>query len=265
MKKLIGLGLAALLLLPAAAYAASVGGAETVGQGEFSIGLDQEFVFDRDMKFYKTSFPITPGKRLMEIDKIYRSMLKASYGVFDNLDIYVKLGVADFKATRKWYSLMDPTWEQAREKCKGKNAFAYGVGFKGTYIMEDGWLIGMDIQYLRHKNNYTESFVIIGDAYTGSGKATFQEWHFAPYIAKRIGDFLPYLGGKYSDLRVRSKNNVSWGEEPPVWSARTKDKADNNFGVFAGIDYSLGERWKLNIEGRFLDETAVSAGATYRF
>jgi len=31
------------------------------------------------------------------------------------------------------------------------------------------------------------------------------------------------------------------------------------------LDKKIGEHWKLNLEGRFVDEMAMSVGATYRF
>lgn len=251
-----------LFLIPSVGYPATIGGAETQGRNKISISFDQEFIFDRDMKFDKTTLPLPPGVKMthVKIDKMYRSMVKLSYGVIDNIDIYVRLGAADFDAKRNWY---DGAWEVAREDYKGKYAFAYGAGLKCTYPFGDGWLIGADIQYLRHTNNYSEPFVIIGDGYTGSGKATFQEWQVAPYIAKKIGNFLPYLGAKYSDLRIAARSAVPWLETPKNW--RTRDEADSNFGAFAGIDYKLGEHWKLNIEGRFVDETAMSVGFGYKF
>ncbi len=45
-----------------------------------------------------------------------------------------------------------------------------------------------------------------------------------------------------------------------------KGEADSNFGVFLGTDvYVIPNRLSVNVEGRFLDETAFSLGATYRF
>jgi hypothetical protein len=119
MKRLILLSLITLLCLPVAVYAASIGGAETQGQGKFAIGLDQEFVFDRDMKKKTLDFEedVTDGGVITEfsgqislkpeIDKMYRTMVKASYGVFDNLDVYVKLGTASGEAKFKYSGLLD--------------------------------------------------------------------------------------------------------------------------------------------------------------
>jgi outer membrane protein W len=255
-RKLIALSLVTFLCLPLAVYAASIGGAETQGQGKFGIGLDQEFVFDRDLKFDKASWGgLGPGETLkIEIDRMYRTMVKASYGVLDNLDVYAKLGTADFKMTGV-FTAPGEEWHHVE---KGRNAFAYGVGAKGTYNLNDNWLIGIDLQYLGHKNKYKASgYNALNPAQTESweGKATFREWQVAPYIAKKIGNFVPYLGVKYSDLRIKDKTEDGW----------MKLKADDNVGVFLGTDYKLAENWKLNLEGRFVDETAMSLAATYKF
>lgn len=45
----------------------------------------------------------------------------------------------------------------------------------------------------------------------------------------------------------------------------TLDKADNNVGVFIGSDYNITKNLSVNVEGRFIDETAMSIGATYKF
>ena len=139
MKRLILLGIVLFLCLPVAVYAASIGGAETQGQGKFAIGLNQEFVFDRDLEFDKANWDLVAEEvsiEKIEIDNLYRTMVKASYGLTDNLDIYLKLGAADVKA--KSYSLEGG--EALAGIYDGKNAFAYGFGTKGTYKLGD-WLI----------------------------------------------------------------------------------------------------------------------------
>ena len=261
MKKIILLGLAVFFCLPLAVYASSIGGAETQGQGKFGIGLDQEIVFNRDMKLKSIEPALEPGETLEmkpEIDKMSRTMVKTSYGVLDNLDVYVKLGIADFEDTNN-YTYDDGSGpETGNIKNKGDNAFAYGIGAKGTYNLENDWIIGCDVQYLRHKNDYKG----VGDGGDSlKGDVTFQEWQVAPYIAKKIGNLVPYLGVKYSDLRTEYKLTLEGDDEVETW----KTEADDNFGVFLGIDYKIADNWKLNFEGRFADETAISLGATYKF
>ncbi len=257
MKKLIVLSLITLLCLPLAVYAASIGGAETQGKGKFAIGLDQEFVFSRDMKLDKISGDtaaalaakgITTGR--IKLDKSLRTMYKVSYGLLDNLDFYVRLGFADSKT--------EVNYTQAGNNYKGiydsDIGFAYGCGLKGTYSL-DNWLVGVDLQYLRSRQDWTPA-----DDFEGEGdKITIQEWQVSPYVGYKIGNFVPYLGVKYSDLRMKAE----WGgDDSGEWE---KAKADDNFGTFLGLDYKPSDNWTLNIEGRFIDETAMSVGATYKF
>jgi len=251
-------------------HAASIGGAETQGKAKLAIGLDQEFVFNRDMALKK---PIDPPALLSEtthdlkIDKLYRTMAKINYGLLENLDIYVKLGTADFKDRNKWLRTW-PTpglWDRGDREINGEIAFAYGFGTKGTYSLKHDWIIGCDIQYLKHKNHFRgenswddSANLLWGESVKGD--STFREWQVAPYIVKKIGDFVPYLGIKYSDL-TEKYNMLSGADDEEIW----KFKAHDNVGIFVGTDCKISEKWKLNLEGRFIDEKAMSFGATYRF
>ena len=265
--------------MPLCAHSASIGGAETQGKGKLGLGLDQEFVFDRDMKLQSGLYYNIPSTRATdyeeEIESLYRTMAKISYGVLENLDLYFRLGIADYDSRCK-YSETGPVPgyptmgdDIGTVKSKGKNAFAWGIGAKGTYDLTENWIIGCDIQYLRHKNDlkindswtqyYTNGSVwgTGSDDYTG--KVTFQEWHVAPYVALKLGNFVPYAGGKYSDVRTEYK--LDW----PPDNNKPKFKADHNFGVFVGSDYKIGKSFSLNVEGRFVDETAMSFGGSYKF
>jgi opacity protein-like surface antigen len=279
MKRILVLILAFSFCIPLYVYAASIGEVETVGQNKFSIGVNQEFVFNRDMKLDKSWYWSMPAGRNIDVkekvDSLYRTMGKVSYGLLDNLDVYVKLGVSDFK-TKNSYSetgagLGD---DVGTIKLNGKNAFAWGVGTKGTIALAESWIIGCDIQYLNHKNklkgrdSWTQYnpdgsiFEIDGDDITGN--VTFHEWHVAPYVAYKIGNFVPYVGGKYSDMRMHYKTKyVNTAVTPD--DNKPKFKADDNVGIFCGMNYNVGQHLMLNVEGRFIDETAMSFGASYRF
>jgi len=251
MKKLLLLGLIISLCLYIAVpvYAASIGGAETQGKGKIAVGVDQDFVFNRDMKHTKGAEGVDWGK--VNIDSMSKTTAKISYGLFDNVDVYTKLGIADAKMKGK---ANDP-WlgSEADYGADTNNAFVWGLGAKATYEFKENWLLGIDAQYLRDAHNGTNV------SYTGAdnwkAKYVFQEWQVAPYVATRIGDFVPYLGMKYSDLRVDHKDA----------NDKLKFKADNNWGVFTGLDYKMTQNLSLNVEGRFVDETAMSLGATWTF
>jgi len=252
--------LMAMIFFPSA-YAASIGDAETQGQGKFSIGLDQEYMFKRDLE-YKSGFDLDPGDDIknVEVKKLYRTMLKGSLGLLPWLDAYVRLGVADDKfegeATFGGVTL-------AEFDGKTKMAFAYGGGLKAAFPVGNGFLIGADLQYLRYKNKIKGDFAdVFGLGLTESfdGKATFQEWHIAPYVACKMQNVTPYLGLRYSDLSIKAKFDFETGD-----SATGKFKADDNIGLFGGFSYAFTPNLKLNLEGRFIDETALNIGLSYKF
>lgn len=305
-----------ILIIPAFSYAASIGGAETQGKGKFSIGMDEEIVFDRDFKditlndgrAYTGTITVIPGsdgvpigldvtgakgdtKNKTNIDNMSRPMIKLSYGVLDNLDLFVRLGEANFKQKIKGEQVdtgtfVDPGSDNSgtysgvienKGTFTGKSALAWGLGAKGVMPLKNDWSLGMQAQYLTHRNSIkakmtsketgtatvtagtnegeTTSYESAEEEMNWNAKTTVQEWQIAPYIAKKIGNFIPYFGVKYSDMRGQYKDEDS----------KIKFKADDNFGVFLGTDFKLGDKFSLNLEGRFIDETAMSVGATYRF
>lgn len=314
MKKLLVLSLALLLCLPLVVYAASMGGVETQGQGKFSIGVDEEITFDKDFKdvtlndgyAYTGITTVDIGgvptdlnvigatgdtKNKSNIDSMSRPTVKLTYGVLDNLDLFVRLGEANFKNKIKGEQADSGTFDEPisgnsgtylgvienNGTFTGKSAFVWGLGAKGVYPLKNDWSLGMQAQYLTHRNSIkakmtskltgtatvtagpdigdTVSYGSAEEEMNWTAKLTVQEWQIAPYIAKKIGNFIPYFGVKYSDMRGQYKDE----------DMKIKFKADDNFGLFLGTDYKIGKNLSLNIEGRFIDETAMSFGATYRF
>jgi opacity protein-like surface antigen len=266
MKKLILLSLMMLLGLPLAAYAAPVGGPPVKG---LSIGLGQDFVFDRDLKPSAVVVPQAimindgeiDGVRLgCDIKNMYRTMLQVGYGFFDFLEVYVKLGGQGY--TVKTDVVDQFGSPEGDVKVHGRFGFAYGGGLKAAYEFKDGpvrgLLIGADAQYLRARNRFrANSTDLLGVEESSTGKVTFQEWQFGPFVGYRIMNFLPYVGVKYSDVRIK----FSSAEDAET----TKFKAEDHVGMFAGLTYSILPQLMLNLEGRFIDETALNFNVIFRF
>jgi outer membrane protein W len=267
MKRILGLIMAAVLFSGVGyASASTIGGAETSGQGIVAAAFEQEVVFERKMRQDKgKTTGVAEGQDISskpKIEGMNTSLVKISYGLLDNLDVYVKLGGGNVKTTGDW--LIEDVGGSM--KLKSDYGFTYGLGAKGTYNLTDDWFVGCDIQYLRSETDYKGTFDIeeMGE-YGFSGNSTWQAWQVAPYVALKAGNFVPYLGIKYSDLIQKYKNDntdISNGGFP-MESLTTRSKG--NCGVFVGTDYRIGTNWKLNIEGRFIDETAMSLGASYKF
>jgi len=279
LKKLIIFILSIILAAPVLVYALDIGGALTQGKGKFSIGLDGEYIFNRKTENEAASF-VGGGftgawEQNIKIHNLYRNTIKLSYGILDYLDIYVKLGEAAFTDSKLNIisgSLMGlPGTLYGSAKLKGKDAFAWGGGLKAAYPVLKTWYIGCDMQYLEHTNFYkTERGYIEGLGridLNWRGKMSFMEWHVAPYLAKKIGPFVPYVGGKYSYLRIQDQvrgQALAGGGVTALLNPR-RYTAEDNFGAFCGLDFNLGDKLSFNVEGRFIDETAMSMGAAYKF
>jgi hypothetical protein len=262
-KYLIFVLIVMVIIMTVPVRAASVGDPETQGQGKVATAIDWSYIFDRPLDFIKATRP--PGhnndKPLnFRIDDGYNLAGKISYGLFKFMDIYIKLGVAQYNLKGDVFVGGTKTVE---EKLRARNAFLYGGGFKLAYEFKDEWIIGCDAQYLTsdHEMDFRATSMTTG-ALTSAKyyDCRMQEWHAAPYIAKKIKDLILYIGGRYSDFRLSQRKP----SDPRRWDSLIFD-SDYNVGVFTGIVWNYRDSLKLNVEGRFVDEAAISVSATYRF
>ena len=79
----------------------------------------------------------------------------------------------------------------------------------------------------------------------------WQEWQVAFGAAKKFKYFMPYLGIKYSDFRESSINSVNY--------------SDAIVGIFIGCTVTPIKALSIDLQGRFIDETAFTVKATYKF
>ncbi len=138
MKKTILVGLLMFALsLPSMGRAATVGNlAETQGAlGKFSLGLEYDRVFDRDMESKSGSQSTTilgvttteAGESIEDMETESNCIfLKATLGLHPNVDIFVKLGAAD----TKWEHTERSPGVAEKYEFEGDWGFAWGVGAK---------------------------------------------------------------------------------------------------------------------------------------
>jgi len=264
MKKLLILFLMGTVVVTTVpAQAASVGSPKTEGRGKVATTVEWSYVFGRDLGYEKATRPA--GNDIyraanFRISRGYNVAGRISYGIFDAIDIYVKLGAANYNF--KGDVLAGDT-KSVDENLIAGNSFLYGGGFKLAYELKKNWIIGCDAQYLTsgHELDFRAANLTTGVVTTAKyANCRLQEWQVAPFVAKKIAGFTPYLGVRYSDFRMVQKNPDS----SKRWD-HLVFRADYNVGVFTGIDWGPGKNFKLNVEGRFVDETALSIGATYKF
>jgi hypothetical protein len=94
-------------------------------------------------------------------------------------------------------------------------------------------------------------------------KMGWDEWQVDLGLAQKIEIFIPYVGVKYSS--VRSDLGIF-----PFAIASNGDgalhmKNRNPVGVFVGCTLTTGKYFMLNVEGRLIDEEALSVSGDFRF
>ncbi len=287
MKKTILVGLLMVALsLPSIGGAATVGNiAETQGAlGKFSLGLEYDGVFDRDMDWKSGSVTMTipsgtntesfpsPGDSIddMEIDS-NRVFLKGALGLHPNVDMFVKLGMASANWEAKGFPDEKFEFEDDWD-------FAWGVGVKVKLFETPGGLRFLgDAQYLSYKVDgdfkidgidLEEVFQLMDPTFSADSEVEIKEWQVALYVNQTFGNFSPYAGVKYSeyDVDFEFKGSGQFLGDPYSMKIEGDAEADDNFGIFLGTDiYVIPNLLSINIEARFIDETAGTFGLTYRF
>jgi len=300
MKRTILVGLLMVALsLPSIGWAATVGNiAETQGSlGQFSLGLEYDGVFNRDMKWDRGSVSETylgvtdtepvlyPGKTIedVEIDS-NRIFLKGSLGLHSNVDMFVKLGMA----SANWEAMSKESgYPDEKLEFEDDWNFAWGVGVKAKIFETPGGLRFMaDAQYLSYKVD--GDFKLAGKdfdqeiledlrlddpadpaaTFSSDSEIEIKEWQVALYVNQTFGNFSPYAGVKYSECDVDLEIDGSGQVLGNPYSLKFEGdaEADDNFGIFLGTDiYIIPNQLSVNIEARFIDETAATFGINYRF
>lgn len=225
-------------------------------------GLEVEILFDRDISADASSN--------MVITSAEWYMSKVSWSFRNRVEPYIKFGLAHFKTE----------WTEAGQKAKleSDTKFAWGVGLKALVLnleaphiklIADGFYRMADVD--AESGSYGGSTVTLD-----SNKSRFliRDWHIALAGATEIdisgsarGEFLgisslvPYIGIKYSDLNGRIRQTIS----DALYHNPGKIEAADNIGFFVGCDFVGPNSVVLNIEGRFLDEEAVTVGLSALF
>lgn len=162
--------------------------------------------------------------------------------------------------------------EGSEIKIETKNDLAWGIG--ATAILYETKLeqfgspilrFGVDGRY-RSSELDVDKVVIDGTEYKiPSGSVTgmsleYKDWQIAGEVSSQWGRFIPYVGVKYSDMDAKASITVSG-------TTYTDDDFElkHKVGAFVGTDILVLDSVSLNVEGRFINEEALTLGCAVRF
>ncbi|MBI1979755.1 MAG: hypothetical protein HY593_00250 [Candidatus Omnitrophica bacterium] len=252
-------------------HAASVGSGRTIPQGQLAVGAEYNHIFDKDMD------PKTKGLDgydSMEIDESNQVYGVISYGLFQNdrlaADLSVKLGAGDLVTQG-----VDGTFFN-KERIEYDMGFLWGIGGKVGIQFDKGWSLSLHAGYDAWESDL-DSITYSGEkAFNVEGAKTAKVSEFQAAILFNFHldmkesngmVFVPYVGPVFDWMRVKT-GRISY-ETASFTSTNTatgaKDAKDN-VGVVVGADvFCFNDALKLNVEGRFISEEALSVSLRYRF
>lgn len=243
---------------PKTPYGPGIANMQASGLGPFKVSFDCDWIFDKDLKGASdvTSAGIEGQKYLVRI----------GYTFADRIEPYIKIGASHLIAS----------WKQdsTQLKARGENAFAAGIGGKVLVyeIPEYKLRVSLDGQYLYTDPGIAEADVNIPDRAVTATEFSVKEWQMGGLISVEfpinydrtdpaaIYSVIPYVGFAYFDSETKAKFTYS-GTTYDLGKAKNKDK----FLFITGCDINAPNNASLNIEGRWVGETATSAGFTLKF
>lgn len=194
--------------------------------------------------------------------------VRLSYAYSDSFQPYLKAGSSYLEQESKNEDISgmgkrDLEYEYDR-------GLGYGGGVCGIIPLKDSLFFGYDGQYVISGHDIKNIVHSGEDAAQEEGKIRFKDWHTALYLANdfdisRNLIITPYAGLRYSKADLDIKKNIRYVVSEGAVESTGTTESENNLGIFAGIDSSFYDKFNLGVQGRFLDETAVSLTGKVKF
>lgn len=186
--------------------------------------------------------------------ELFSNMASLGLIILKRLEVYGYLGTS--KENIDWTSKIPFT----SEKLDVKSHFAFSVGAKAIMLQFGSTVFSLDFQYFTLPS--TEKLIprivnIYMPIPIGKQYLKMNEWQIAGGVASKIGPFTPYIGGKYSHVRLKVKSTE--GIPDLVFRRR------HNYGMFVGASLNFSFLMSATFEARLFDETAISAAVNMVF
>lgn len=260
-------GIVALFFFTTTSFATSEGAPIPPDQGKYSLGLEYNRIFVKDLK------PKDFGSyRSMKIDGSNQVYVVPSYGVYQSerfkVGVLGKVGIADLKIKSE-----DPV--SVIEKIDYDMGFLWGLGSKASYRFENNLTMSLGVQFNAWYSdldqvNYNGR---LADSITKRASATVSEFQAAilfSTIFRQPGNenvsYTPYIGPSFSEMKIDT-GTISYATASSGRTGiQTGASADQHVGVIVGVDVlTVSDTLRINAELRLIIETAFSLSVHYKF
>jgi hypothetical protein len=221
----------------------------------FSIraGYEGDFVGDERMK------QTTEGSGRVDNYTQNTNSGTLTLNIVDRVDVYGLLGSSRMEADWRFSS----AGTVARAQMQSKYRLLWGVGARAILYEWGNAILGLGGRY---SGSIPKPFwmTINGTPVSvAGGQVRWNEWQIDLDLAYKIELFTPYVGIKYANARTKLK-----GFRIPIANKGTGSlhmESRTPVGVVIGCSLSTGQYFMFNVEGRLIDEEAITVSADIRF
>lgn len=183
-----------------------------------------------------------------------------TFNVVDRIDIYGVLGSS--RTSANW-RFVDSIGGVHRIELETNYEFLWGVGARGILYEWGNTSLGMGGRF--ESSHYFPCWLTSDGIPQSVINSTlhWREWQIDLDVSYKIDIFVPYIGVKYSNAQTK----INGFSVPISQSGTGNDQFKNRVpvGVFIGCSLSSSKYFMLNIEGRLVDEEAVTISGDIRF
>lgn len=183
-----------------------------------------------------------------------------TFTIVDRVDIYGVFGSSRMEADWRFSSAGGTV---SRAQLQSKYRFLWGVGARGILYEWGCAILGVGGRY--SSSILKPSWMTINGTpvSVSGGQVHWREWQIDLDFAYKIELFTPYVGVKYSNVQtklngfaVRIANNGVGSLHMESWTP---------VGVVVGCTLTTGKYFMFNVEGRLIDEEALTISGDIRF
>ncbi len=217
-------------------------------------GYEGDFVADAKMKQYNQ------GHGRVDSYQQETNSGTITLNILERLDLF---GILGSSRTNADWRFEDTAGAVHRIQLETNYDFLWGVGARGLLFEWQCLCLGLGGRY--ETAHYFPSW-LTSDGIPQSVSHSllkWREWQIDLDLSYKIDIFIPYIGVKYSNAHTK----ISGFSTPISQSETGSDQFKNRIpvGVFIGCSLSSSKYFMLNIEGRLVDEEAVTVSGDIRF
>lgn len=221
----------------------------------FRVGYEGDFVADGRMK------QENQGHGRVDTYQQWTNSGTLTLNILDRIDVYGVFGSSRTQADWRFGDISAGT--VTRIELETKYNFLWALGGRAILYEWCNTSLGFGGRY--SYSNYRPSWLTSDGVIqiVDGSQFRWSEWQINLDVSYKIDLFTPYIGIKYLNSTTHLKNF-----SVPISADFTGRNTFENripVGVYLGCTLSTGEYFMLNLEGRLIDEEAVTVSGDFRF